>query len=264
MVDDPVEAAVIRRATGKTTGPASPNGAAAAGSGPGSGPGSSGAAAFKAVEVDPMVSWYNATYSPDGSEIKGTPQGGAHGGDHHHSAGASPPPTSPTGAGGGGGPTSPTVQRLQDDMREGARREAVMRSGLRAAEHAARQLMSGGGEMSEPSGGGDGSGTGAGGGGTAGGSGRTAGMVHVRRILKLRPDQRDDLWAVLDEVAPSDPAALDDPEAGHLKEAHSHLKRLLLSTHPDKYPEGGGERTQAQAATQIVMRLMETVDGMIV
>jgi len=40
------------------------------------------------------------------------------------------------------------------------------------------------------------------------------------------------------------------------------VKRLLLSTHPDKY-EAGGSRTQAEAATQIVMRLMETLDEMI-
>jgi len=86
----------------------------------------------------------------------------------------------------------------------------------------------------------------------------------VQRLLSLNPESRDDLWAVLDEPAPSDPDAMamvDDPEA--LKDARSRLRRLLLGTHPDKFPKGGGEQTQAQAATQIIMRLMGTLDGML-
>ena len=48
-----------------------------------------------------------------------------------------------------------------------------------------------------------------------------------------------------------------------LKDARNRLRRLLLSTHPDKFPAEGGERAQAQAATQIIMRLMKTLDAML-
>ena len=87
-------------------------------------------------------------------------------------------------------------------------------------------------------------------------------MSHVRRVLTLKPHQRDDLWAVLGEETPGDPAAvIENPEA--LRDARNRLRRLLLHTHPDKFGERDGEKAQAQAATAIVTRLMETLDGML-
>lgn len=78
-----------------------------------------------------------------------------------------------------------------DEMRAGAQREAEMRTTLRAAAAAERSIGPGAARASH--------------------SGGTAGFAHVRRILTLPPDQRDDLWAVLDEAAPTDPAVYDDP-----------------------------------------------------
>lgn len=67
---------------------------------------------------------------------------------------------------------------------------------------------------------------------------------------------------MLDEPAPDDPAALvEDHEA--LRDAQNRLRQLLLLVTPDGFPAESGERAQAQAASQIIARLMETLDGML-
>ena len=164
MVDDPLEAAVLRRATEEWV--ATPNRSrrgseAEAGPGPGpeAGPG-------PAVEKDETTTWFNGAYLFDGED---------------------------------------------DDMRAGAQREAEMRTTLRAAA-AAERSSSGSARASQSQ------------------SGGTAGFAHVRRILTLPPDQRDDLWAVLQEAAPTDPAAYDDPNTW--REARARLKRQGLAPEP--------------------------------
>lgn len=129
------------------------------------------------------------------------------------------------------------VQQLKDDMRDGARREAEMRASLRAARRAVATPRAS--QCTTP----------------------TSAMLPVRRILMLPPDQRDDLWGVLGEDPPKDLAAAVAPEA--LRASRDRLGQLLLSIHPDAFSEDEGERAQAAAATQIVTRLIEMVDGML-
>ena len=50
---------------------------------------------------------------------------------------------------------------------------------------------------------------------------------------------------------------------GPVDQTDDPATRLLLHTHPDKYGEERGEKAQAQAATQIIMHLMETLDSML-